>query len=240
MSKFWDLLSEDHEKRIVGQDMNDFRKFLSIDYSASELYENDHWLLEIYNKMRGMKIDFFEDKMVGNPHYTEVNGFKITQDLLHSCWEVDTLKNNLNMNEIKTIVEFGGGSGRTAEAIKTFFPHIKYTIIDIEPALTVSRWYLEQVGITGVEFREELPPTKADLYIAISVFSELEQQEVSAYMATVRTGIWFYLKDWQHVKNDHNNVDAYRDHYSIPGWRTLIDREYPLYPGFFEALYKIE
>ncbi len=45
----------------------------------------------------------------------------------------------------RSILEVGAGYGRTAYALLNLYPHATYTIVDIEPAILISRWYLTQL-----------------------------------------------------------------------------------------------
>lgn len=239
MSKFWDLLSELHKEELDKYGFDTFRNTIAPAYSASGIYDNENWIRSSYRKSVAQGVDFFyDDSLIGKPLFIEIDGHKITQDLIHSCWELNSLKEHIDFRQVFSVTEIGAGSGRTCEAIKRAFPHLDYTIVDIEPAIEVAATYLGQVGITS-EFSKSVPPYQ-DLYIAISVFSELSKEEVERYMGIVKTGKYFYIKDWEHHINKHNETEVNELHYCIPSeFKCVFKREYPWYPGFFEALYKI-
>jgi len=92
--------------------------------------------------------DHLEEPEVGNPIRIIHNGKLITQDLATSVAEVTNLVKPLQRitgNDPFSVLEIGGGYGRFAHALMSTQPVKKYVIIDIPPALHVSRWYLEQL-----------------------------------------------------------------------------------------------
>ncbi len=237
MSKFWDLLAEKHKEELKEYGFGNFRRFIAPSYSASGIYDTHQWIQSSYKKCLAQGIDFYyEDSLIGAPLYINIEGKNVTQDLIHSCWEVNSLQ-QIDWSQIKTVCEIGGGNGRTAEAIKRKYPHVEYTIVDIEPAVSITQVFLSHLDIR-VKFSNKIPANQ-DLYIAISVFSELTKPEVQEYMDTIKTGKYFYLKDWGHHNNKHNETEVNEAHYCIPDFECLFKRDYPWYPGFFEALYKI-
>lgn len=242
MSKFWDKLSKEHQEKLLILGVFHFRDSIAHQYSSAEKNDTEEWIRKNWIKAAEMGVDFDEgDKMIGGGFSIEgiVNyqTVKISQDLIHSRYEVFALKGILP--KVKTILEIGAGSGRTAEAIKCFYPNIGYEIIDIEPAAGIAKWYLEQAGVTGVYIF--LPTTQkkmhSDLTLAISTLSELDAQEVVDYWKKIDSK-YVYIKDWEHWE-DTRHVPVDRSHYQIPKeWEVIFDRPYPFCDGFFEALYK--
>jgi hypothetical protein len=243
MSKFWDNIAKEHKAHLAkyGIELFRTRNGLSRYYSASDLTENEKWMIATYQELKTMGVQFIEECGVGQPFTVVHDGKNLTQDILHSSYEVHSIGRGVDFSTVTSICEIGGGSGRTAEAFARLHPHISYTICDVEPAMSVAKWYLQQVGITNVQFvsPKDIPKGK-DLYLAISVLSELNPKEVASYMETIGTGKYLYLKDWEKCHNIQNNTDITRAYYGIPdSWNVIFDRGYRFYAGFFEAFYTI-
>ena len=60
MSKFWTLLAERHQEVIAKEGLDDFRKHLSPEYSASEIYDNKNWLASAYRRCKEMGVTFID------------------------------------------------------------------------------------------------------------------------------------------------------------------------------------
>ncbi|MDP2947021.1 MAG: hypothetical protein Q8N88_02815 [Nanoarchaeota archaeon] len=88
------------------------------------------------------------------------------------------------------------------------YPHIKYTIIDVPPAIDVAKRFLN--GKFDVQFispkeSESFFLSKIDLFYTSSVLSELGREKVRFYFNLVnKYGKFFYLKNlkWGHHRND--------------------------------------
>ena len=47
--------------------------------------------------------------------------------------------------DLRHVLEIGAGYGRMAYVVLSLFENCRYAIVDIQPALTISRWYLSQL-----------------------------------------------------------------------------------------------
>jgi len=87
----------------------------------------------------------------------------------------------------KTIIELGAGYGRTAYVFLKANPDIRYTICDIEPALSIAKRYLiSQFPDADITFLSpnnlrHLPKKSADLFITISSLQEMPMEQIKYY-----------------------------------------------------------
>lgn len=72
-------------------------------------------------------------------------GRLISQDLANSALESSAIARALAGDKPRSIVEIGAGYGRLGHALLSVFPSVSYTVVDIEPALSVSNWYLSRL-----------------------------------------------------------------------------------------------
>src|SRR3989344_5958755 len=120
--------------------------------------------------------------------------------------------------------------------------HIKYTIIDISPALDLAREHLTKefpnADITFLRVPDK--SLGADLYIAISVLTELSEKELADYFEMFATGKYLYFKDWKSKVNPDNGTTFSEDSFPIPSkWKRMFKRDDPITYNFYDAMYKI-
>ena len=93
------------------------------------------------------RIDKLSEPGVGNPPRILRNGRLISQDLANSALEADFVLTNLPASfEVgRACGPLGAGYGRTAHALITLLPDVKYVVVDIPPALYLSQKYLSSI-----------------------------------------------------------------------------------------------
>jgi ubiquinone/menaquinone biosynthesis C-methylase UbiE len=147
------------------------------------------------------------------------------------------------------VLEIGAGYGRTAFALLALFPEASYTIVDIPPALDISRWYLEalypdrDLAFVDAGDSERLPDAGFDLALSISSLQEMLPAEIERYLRlvdrTTRAGI-VYLKQRAEWHNPDDRLTTRFDDYPIPErWRLLDRRAAPVQTSFTEAAWEI-
>lgn len=156
-----------------------------------------YYLTLVFNEVRKKDDTFFDNykklgnTLLGQPLCVSANGVEVNLDYLTSIEEYDFLSHNINLNNIKTVVEIGGGFGRTAHTLLKLCPNIEtYTIIDLTPILKLSSGYLEKVleseflklNFVSANAIHEWENIEADLAINIDSFQEMPQQTISNYI----------------------------------------------------------
>ena len=78
-----------------------------------------------------------DEPLLGNPPPVQLRGRLISQDLANSALEMEAIRRVTAERPPRSILEIGGGYGRTAYVLLSIFPEITYTIVDIEPAIGI-------------------------------------------------------------------------------------------------------
>lgn len=126
-----------------------FKKHKNLNYIQSMKYNFLTFLLFL----NLIKINYYEKLKLlddegyvsfGDP-YIDIEGIKVTSDKINSLFDYDKINRFCNLNNQKTILEIGAGSGRTSQSIMTFNNNCKYVICDIPPALYISYERLKKV-----------------------------------------------------------------------------------------------
>lgn len=106
------------------------------------LYE----LAKSYGKKCGAKsIEQFEADLVGNPTVFDVNEKQYTVNLLYYYVMYSYCCQFIDFDQIDSIMEIGGGSGKQIEVIKKLHPHITFYVFDLCPQLYVCERYLSEI-----------------------------------------------------------------------------------------------
>jgi len=190
-----------------------------------------------------------DEPELGRPLPVRRHGRLISQDLANTALEATAIARALDGEVPRAIVEVGAGYGRTAYALLHAFPEATYTIVDIEPALTISQWYLGQLFATErIRFLRPdeataLPDRSADLVIAVSSLHEMRSDQVAGYLKLfdrVAGGGLVYLKQWQRWTNAEDGITLDFGEYPIPaGWRLLFDEPAPVQTTFRQAAWRL-
>ena len=166
-----------------------FFKHLLLDTAASETPE----VLECFRRIGNTGL--------GAPLTVEVHGLRIDLDYLLAAQEAAFLLES--GASPRSIVEVGGGFGRTCHALIRNLRPDRYTIVDLPQTLAISRAYLREVlepsEFAAVEFivneaADQAPP--ADLWLNIDSFAEMEPEVVRSYLDIVdQRGGCFYSRN---------------------------------------------
>jgi putative sugar O-methyltransferase len=214
-------------------------------------------------------INRLEEPSEGNPPLININGKNISQDLANSVLEVNSISDGIDLNHINTVMELGVGYGRTAYVLLKLFPHLRYIIVDIPPALYISERYLTSQFPDRKIFRfrkfnnfseiaEEfynaqiiflmpnqlklLPSKIIDLFIAIDCLHEMRLEQIHNYLAEIdRLASYIYLKCWKETKIPYDDITITEDDYPIPSsWNKVFRNDCKVQTTYFEALFEIQ
>jgi putative sugar O-methyltransferase len=214
-------------------------------------------------------LDRLEEPREGNPIAVEVNGRRVSSDLVNSVLEYYSIAEAADFAQCRRVLEIGGGYGRSAYAILELNPHIQYTLVDVPPALFLAQRYLSSVlgpkNIFRVRHFDQFDDVKSemdqcsvifllpyqlhflddrrfDLTINISSFGEMQAQMVDRYFDEVdrlTQGV-FYTKQWKVSKNPFDAIDVTEQDYPVKeSWRRIFQRDARVQAEFFEAAYRI-
>lgn len=199
-SASWKKLGKDHERELsAGGGWDQFRRTIATRYFTDPDYtEADIELALKEVEAAGIRIKE-TDYLEGSPVHIQRGEQIITQDLLTSACELHSMERFIDFAKVKTFAEIGGGYGRMALLLLQRYPHIAYTIIDVPPAIDVSRKFLSgkyNVTFLSPEDARSLPAV--DVMYSSSVMSELDTTLVSFYFKLAgEKATYFYIKDWK-------------------------------------------
>jgi SAM-dependent methyltransferase len=196
-----------------------------------------------------LQVTRLPEPSLGQPLPITWRGRLISQDLANTALEAAAIGRALARRTPGSILELGAGYGRTAYALMNLFPGATYTIVDIEPAISISRWYLSQLfpprrlRFLSPEEAMELPEGSIDLALTISSLQEMTPAQVARYLSTfdraARGGL-VYLKQWRKWRNPVDMVEMAFDKYPVPAhWTLLFKERAPVQTNFTQAAWAV-
>lgn len=194
-------------------------------------------------------ITALDEPLRGDPLPVRWHGRLISQDLANSALETAAIARVLVGRTPSSILEIGAGYGRLAYALLSVFPAASYTIVDIEPALTISRWYLSglfpdrRLRFLSPEAAPELADASASLALSVSSLQEMTPGQIEDYLRLfdrVAAGGAVYLKQWSEWHNPYDRVTARFDDYPVPSrWEPSFDERAPVQTTFRQAAWSV-
>jgi putative sugar O-methyltransferase len=214
-----------------------------------------------------------EEPALGNPFMIRYRRRDISQDLCNSIHEIYSIFGSdggaLRSGEGLEILEIGAGYGRLAYAVVAASTGVRYTIVDVPPALYISQRYLTTVlpDVPAFPYRawsdfatvrhefessrlrfllphqaDQLPAGSIDVAISISSLHEMSRDQVEhyfAFMDRVCRG-HVYTKQWRRSRAPENGVVFGENDYPVPArWQVEFHRRHPIQSLFFEARYDV-
>jgi putative sugar O-methyltransferase len=182
---------------------------------------------------------------LGAPLPVHWRGRLISQDLANGALEAEAIDRALGGRRPERILEIGAGYGRTAYVLMSLYPRATYTVVDIEPALSIAGWYLPQLfPPERLRFRTPAALDGAfDLAVSISSLHEMTPEQIGGYLdrldRLVAGGV-VYLKQWRAWRNPADAVTIRFDDHPVPaGWRRLFDEPSPVQTRFRQAAWTL-
>jgi len=170
----------------------------------------------------------FSESSVGCPkEQFEFNGNRYSRSALNYLLGLSFLKKHVDLSEIESVMEIGGGFGTLGEIVYQVMPKAKYIDIDIPPTLCCSTYYLKEVvGEHGVNTIEEIEGVekievgqlhrlsvlpswkiekiegKIDLFVNFISFQEMEPDIVDNYLKQIvrLNADWVMLRNMREGK----------------------------------------
>jgi putative sugar O-methyltransferase len=189
------------------------------------------------------------EPLVGDPLPVRWRGRLISQDLANSALETEAILRALDGRAPEHILEVGAGYGRTAYALLGIFPEARYTIIDIEPASEIARWYLGEVcpgrsvAFLGPADAAGIADAQVDLAVSISSLQEMTHEQVRTYLRLfdrVAAGGTVFLKQWRTWRNPVDEIELRFDQYPVPErWVRRFEEPAPVQTRFVQAAWDV-
>jgi putative sugar O-methyltransferase len=207
-------------------------------------------LIWAYAELHGSpQVLALEEPELGSPLPVRWRGRLISQDLANCALELRAIERALQGRTPASIVEIGGGYGRSAYALLSRFPEATYTIVDIDPARTISSWYLsqlfdpERLRFVAPDEAGALADGAFDLAVSISSLQEMTPAQVAEYLTLLdRTaaGGTVYLKQWETWRNPADDVELRFRDYPVPArWERVLDEPAPVQTRFVQAAWRL-
>lgn len=185
----------------------------------------------------------------GSPLPVRWRGRLISQDLANTSLEVAAMRRALGSRPVTRVLEVGAGYGRTAHALLNLYPECVYTIVDIEPALSISKWYLTQLfpasrlRFIAADRANGGDIGRADLAVSISSLQEMTPRQIGDYLSlfdTTAAGGTIFLKQWTRWHNTADDVMATFEEYPIPRrWTRVLHEVAPVQTRFTQAAWRV-
>ena len=212
-------------------------------------------------------LKMLDESGMGNPPAIEISGKLVSQDMLNSVIEYQSVSSGTKLGDSPRIMEIGAGSGRTAYCFLKLIPDAKYVIADVPPALFISQYFLSTqfpnkkifrfrpfktyAEIAG-EFESadiaflmphqlELIQSSIDMFMAIDCLHEMNAPQVEFYFQQAdRLAKHIYFKCWQSTKIPFDGITWESSDYPIrPEWKKEYLRQTTVPSDFFEAFFHI-
>jgi putative sugar O-methyltransferase len=189
-----------------------------------------------------------EEPELGAPLPVRLGGRLVSQDLANCALEAVPIISALGDRTPTRIVEVGGGYGRNAFALLHRFPQARYTIVDIEPAASIARWYLGQLvpgrfDVITPEDALALDPEAFDVGLSISSLQEMRPDQIEGYLAMfdrLCAGGVVYLKQWEVWDNPVDGVRVRLADYPVPDrWQRVLHERCPVQTHFLQAAWDV-
>lgn len=185
---------------------------------------------------------------LGDPPPVRWHGQLISQDLANTALEINAMQ-RAGVPPPQHVLEVGGGYGRTAWAFLSEFPQCTYTIVDIEPAASISRWYLttlfgpDRVRHVTPDEMNTIDDGSVDLCVSISSLQEMTPDTVATYLQLFDRACHrghVYLKQWQSWRNPVDGVEMRIDDYPVPkGWTEVTREVCPVQTRFVQVAFRL-
>ena len=129
------------------------------------------------------------------------------------------------------------------------FPDASYTVVDLEPALSITRFYLTSlyperdlhfVDAGKIDTLECTP----DLAVAIASLEDMTPEQAATYLELlgkiVPSGGTVFVKQWGEWQNPDDGVEVRLDDYPIPdGWTRTLHEAAPVQTRFVQVAWRV-
>lgn len=135
-------------------------------------------------------------------------GTSLSMNLIHQAyhilqWEQAT---DRRIDELDTVIEFGGGYGAMALLCRRLGFKGKYVIYDLPEFSLLQEYYLSQLGIDGIEWNPKRKPKGVDLFMALYSLSEVPPDDRDKLVVRANSYLFLYSGQWE----AWNNVEWFK------------------------------
>lgn len=132
-----------------------------------------------------------------------------SMNLIHQAYHIQQWQQTTGkrINQLDTIVEFGGGYGAMALLCHRLGFNGKYIIYDLPEFSLLQEFYLSQFGLLDkVSWNPRRKPKDVDLFMALYSLSEVPPKERDALIVRANSYLCLYSGQWE----QWNNVEWFK------------------------------
>lgn len=203
----WDAWRHNLWRKAQDDDPHNFMQWPCVYHTMLQ----DHWRGAV-----DLEIDYIADKLDVQPVFPPAflskhrhllsAWYSLAHQTYHILrWEEAT---GLNIADMQSIYEFGGGYGAMALVCNRLGFRGKYYIYDLPEFSLLQQWYLEECGVGNVEWVGADAYGYTDLLIACYSLSETDFAERDRILAERKTGSYLFL--YSNKFEDYDNIGYFR------------------------------
>lgn len=172
----------------------------------------NHWPFQIDYELSHLDLSRWQYALQV-PHFGPddyLTGTRYSMNLVHQAyhltqWERATGK---RIEQLDSIVEFGGGYGAMALLCKRMGFEGKYIIYDLPEFSLLQEYYLSQFGMLDkTEWNPKKKPKDVDLFMALYSLSEVEPSLRNKFLLDAKSYLFLYSGQWE----KWNNAEWFQD-----------------------------
>lgn len=203
---YWEHWRWDLYKRVLSDDPARFYEWPCVYHTMLTL----HWPFQMDYELSQLDLPRWQYALQV-PHFGPddyASGTRYSMNLIHQAyhltqWEKATGK---RIEQLDTIVEFGGGYGAMCLLCRRMGFDGKYVIYDLPEFSLLQEYYLSQFGmLNGVEWNPKGKIKDIDLYMALYSISEVEPTQRKVPIAN--SYLFLYSGQWE----QWDNVEWFRN-----------------------------
>ena len=214
---------------LINFKFNLFKKQEYLNYGESIHYNTVVALLYLNLKKKRIfeKLKDLSDKgyLGFNDPFLEIDNVNLTTDKINALFDYEKIDKFVKLQNIKSILEIGAGSGRTSQAIMTFNQDLRYIISDIPPAIFISytrlkktfpdkkikflfnynneKSLMDEINNNDISFifphqMKDIQNKSIDLTLAIDCIHEMDKKTIKNYFHQInKFSNLFYFSVWK-------------------------------------------
>lgn len=219
---YWEFWRHDLWTRAQTQDPTRFWEWPCVYHTMLV----DHWPEPVFYEFSQIAKTRFED-IVYLPHFGPDDHFKVSNqsmNLIHQAYHIHLWEQTTGqrINQLDTIVEFGGGYGAMALLCYRLGFDGKYIIYDLPEFSLLQEYYLSQFGLLDmVEWPKggEPAPENVDLFMGLYSLSEVPLIQRLHFIIPAKSYLFLYSGQWE----DYDNVKWFQDEWQDRAKEYNID-----------------
>lgn len=199
---YWSYWRHDLYKRVLADDPKQFWRWPCVFHTMLV----NHWAGPVEREFEALDIDRYKSA-VYVPHFgpddelrTKYAVTPYSMNLIHQAYHIQQWEEatGQRINQLETIVEFGGGYGAMALLCHRLGFDGRYIIYDLPEFALLQEYYLSHFGILDkVTWNPKRKPKDVDLFMALYSMSEMPLPERGPLVPKAKSYLFLYSGVWQ-------------------------------------------